>query len=105
MTLAVDLSAGVEFAPRNVVEEVIQNVRMLLSVWRGSVPLDRELGIDADLLDAPIGVAQNRLASDLARQIADCEPRARLKSLEMNVSALDGRVEPKAIIVIEEELA
>lgn len=103
MTSVVDMKTPLLFAPTSVAEEVMQNVRMILGVWRGSVPLDREFGIDADLLDAPIGIAKSRLASDLARQIAECEPRARLKSLTFTGDAADGTLEPLATIVIEEE--
>ena len=43
----------INFAPKTVVEEVLQNVRCILRTTKFSVPLDRDLGIDAEPLDMP----------------------------------------------------
>ena len=103
MITTVELNETIILQPRSTIEEVMQNVRMIMGVWRGSVPLDRDFGLDADLLDAPINAAKSRLAADLAAQIIKCEPRAKLKSLTFEGNARDGTLMPIATIIIGEE--
>ena len=102
MTATVTLKEPIVLVPRSTLEEVLQNVRMILGVWRGSVPLDREFGIDAEYIDAPIGIVRSRLAADLAQQIKQNEPRARLKELTFAGNAADGTLEPIATVYVEE---
>lgn len=102
MTATVGLNEAIILQPRSTIEEVMQNVRMIMGVWRGSVPMDRDFGLDADLIDAPINAAKSRLAADLAAQISNCEPRAKLKSLTFEGNAHDGALMPLATITIEE---
>ena len=82
----------IEMMPATVEEEVLQNVRMIAGIWRGSVALDREFGIDSGLLDAPIGQVSGQLTAELTSAISTYEPRARLKGLKIERS--DGRLEP-----------
>lgn len=98
--MIVDLSNEIELMPATAVEEILQNVRMIVSVWRGEVPLDRTFGIDPTLIDAPIKTVRARLVADLAESIDRCEPRAKLKAVEFK--GTDGRLEPVVIIEIKE---
>ena len=102
MTYEVTPLAELTFAPDNEVEEILQNVRCLMSIARGSAVLERNLGIDIDLVDAPIAAVRARLAADLAEQIALFEPRAKLRSLSFEGDAADGTLHPLATIVIGE---
>ena len=43
----------INFAPENVVEEVVQNVRTICTTPKYSVPMDRLFGIDGAILDSP----------------------------------------------------
>lgn len=82
----------IELMPSTEEEEVLQNVRMIAGIWRGSVALDRELGTDAGILDAPTGHVSALLTAELTKTIAEYEPRARLKGLENKMT--DGKLEP-----------
>lgn len=71
----------INFAPSTELEEIIQNVRTILTTIQGSVPLYREFGISAETLDKPLQIAQAQITAELARQIANFEPRCNLKKV------------------------
>ncbi len=72
----------INFAPADVVEEVLQNVRTLLMTTLHSVPLDRALGIDASFLDRPAPQAMARLRVRIVEDIMRSEPRVNIKVVE-----------------------
>ena len=98
----IDMAAEIDWAPTTEIEEVLQNVRMIVGVWRSEVPLDREMGIDPSLIDAPIGAARARLMTSLAETIKRCEPRARLQSLDFRSDPVEGIVQPIITVNVEE---
>lgn len=66
---------GISFAPRNELEEILQNVRCILSTPKFSVPLDRDFGIDGDFLDQPLETAKAKLVAEIVLAVAKYEPR------------------------------
>ena len=72
----------IDFAPAAVVEEVLQNVLTLLRTVKYSVPLDRQLGIDAEFLDRPLPVVMARLRVEITEEIECFEPRAKLRVID-----------------------
>ena len=71
----------IDFAPATVVEEVIQNVRTIVTTIKYSIPLDREFGIDGAVVDLPINVAKARLTNEIFRAVRRYEPRAVIESI------------------------
>jgi phage baseplate assembly protein W len=83
--------------PAAVVEEITQNVRMILTTPKGSVPLDRDFGLDYDVVDRPMPVARALTEVDIVRQVGKYEPRARVVQIawqEAETDAMDGRAIP-----------
>ena len=72
----------VNFEPSNEAEEILQNVITICSTPKYSVPMDREFGIDASLLDAPMPQAGAKYKAEIIRAIRKFEPRARVKRIE-----------------------
>jgi hypothetical protein len=74
-------------------EEIYQNVKMILNTRKGSVPLDREFGLDWQIIDSPTSAFVQKLKKDIAEQIEKYEPRVKLnKILVMNKGELnDGK--------------
>ena len=100
--MVLELTTGpIELMPETEVEEVMQNVRMILGIRRGTVPIDRGFGLDTSVLDAPAPAARAILTSTIARDIALMEPRARLEELTFRASA-DGVLEPIVRITVRE---
>ena len=101
MTVQLNLDETIELMPMTETEEVLQNVRMIVGVWRSEVPLDREFGIDTDLLDAPMNVARTQLTASLMELIEEYEPRASLKEVMFEEGA-DGVINPVITVEVEE---
>ena len=78
----------IQFAPENELEEIFQNVRTILSTPKGSVPLDREIGID---LSYP--VAEAKLTTEIIAAVKRYEPRVSITAISFTGDA-DGKLKP-----------
>jgi phage baseplate assembly protein W len=87
----------INWAPSRV-EEVIQNVRILLTTEPGTVPLSRALGTPQDLVDAPETVVGAGLQADVIRAVRTYEPRVKVKQVTLSADD-DGRLVADAEIV------
>jgi phage baseplate assembly protein W len=96
--------AWVNFAPAGVVEEVLQNVRILIMTVKYSVPLDRDIGIDAMYLDRPAPDAMARLRVQIAEEIRKYEPRAKVKIIEFKQYADDAALSGQFYPVLQVEI-
>ena len=56
---------NIDFAPDS--EEIHQNLRTILTTARGSVPLDRNFGIDMSVIDLPIPLYKAKLTEIFMR--------------------------------------
>lgn len=73
---------SINFAPRTLLEEVVQNVITICSTVKGSVPLDREFGVDGKLVDEPENIARAKVSAEMIRAIRRFEPRAEVLSVK-----------------------
>ena len=64
-------------------DEIVQNVKVILSTRKGSVPLDRDFGVDWSVVDKPSTVAFQRLKQEIIRAIRRYEPRVVVKAVEI----------------------
>lgn len=75
---------------------VAQQIRTVLNTRKGSVPLDRDFGIDWDCIDKPIPEARQLLVSEIAQALREYVPSVTLKSIEFSTlddsTAADGKV-------------
>lgn len=108
--MQIDVSArldGIDFAPKDVLTEIIQNVRTIISTTQFSVPLDRRFGIDGTVIDLPLPVAMARISAEVIRAITEYEPRCRVVSVDFEsteaTDAEEGHLLPKVSIVIKDE--
>lgn len=66
----------IDFSPEYEAQEILQNVRTICSTIKGSVPLDREFGVDAGIIDEPVNVARARISAKIIAAVREFEPRA-----------------------------
>ena len=90
---------ALDFAPGLVAEEVLQNVRTIITTIKGSIPLDREFGIDGEVVDLPINVAKAKMTNEIFRAIRIYEPRAVIESISFD-GELSGRLLPTVEVSI-----
>lgn len=87
--------------PENVLIEIIQNVKTILTTLQGTVPLDRDFGIDGTLIDKPLTVAKPLIVKDIKEKIEQYEPRAKFVSISWNGSNIDGKLIPSVRVAIK----
>ncbi len=92
----------IDFAPANVVKEVVQNVRTICATVKGSVPMDRKFGVDAVVLDRPTPKAMAEIQSEIIAAIRKYEPRCKVKRISFE-GDMDGKLFAKVRIAIDEE--
>lgn len=93
---------GIDFAPATEAAEILQNIRTIITTTRYSVPLERDFGIDADMLDLSINVAQAKLQSEMITAIKKYEPRVEITSISFTGTA-DGVLIPKVQVRIKDD--
>lgn len=104
MTLDVKVnSRNWNVMPTTELEEIAQNVQMIISTLKGSVPMDRAFGIDPARVDDPISVAQAKLSAEIAAAIREQEPRARVQKVFYSGDPNDGQLLITARIAIVEK--
>lgn len=62
-------------------EEILRNLTTLYGTHAGSVPLDRELGLDQEFTGYPIAVAENMIALEITEKTEIYEPRAEVEEV------------------------
>lgn len=78
-------------------EDVLRCLRTLVMTPAGTVPLDRDFGIDNSMLGQPMGVAENLLAVELITKVRRYEPRASVQQVELTASP-EGNITAKVVI-------
>lgn len=92
-------AAGIDFAPASEVAEILQNLRTIITTTKYSVPLNRDFGIDADMLDKPMAEAQAQLQSEIIMAIKTYEPRVTVTGITFTGTD-DGVLVPKVQVMI-----
>lgn len=87
-------STTINFAPATELEEIIQNVRTILTTPICSVPLDRNFGINQEMLDLPLPIAQARLSAEIVQAVQKFEPRVIITAVDYTGDGADGRLQP-----------
>ncbi len=74
---------NLNFAPATLIEEVYQNVNDICSVFKGEVLLDRDFGIDPNIIDSPMTETQQRLVAGVVANVERLEPRIKVKRIQI----------------------
>lgn len=94
---------NINIAPESTVEEVLQNVAVLISSPKFSVPLDRGLGLAQRFIDKPIQVAQSILISEVIEAVQEYEPRAQIDNVTYELGERPGALIPIVEVTIIDE--
>ncbi len=81
---ATDLG-NVRFNEIETINSVLQNIAVILSTPKGSVPLYRDFGLDWRHLDRPINVAKVMMISEVREAVERWEPRATVQNVSFSV--------------------
>jgi len=82
------------------VQEVIQNVRTILTTPKGTQPLDRDFGISLDFLDSPVLETRAKAEQECFLALKKYEPRAVFKQIKWDSNVLNGKFWPEVLIQV-----
>lgn len=82
-----------------------QEIRTVLTTRKGSVPLDRDFGLDWNILDCPLHEVKTRYVADVTRQVEKYVPRVKVVEVDFKTSgdAADGLVHPVVKVSVRPE--
>lgn len=78
-------------------EEILRCIRNLIMTPVGTVPLDRDFGIDQSILGLPIDAARSLLAVEIIDKVERYEPRVSVSEVELTAN-IDGQIIAKVVI-------
>lgn len=82
-------------------EEIVQNVENILSRVKGNVPLNRDKGIDSELIDENTEYIKTILASIIMDEIERDETRFKVDSISYDAS---NESDGKMIVIVRGEI-
>jgi len=89
------------------IEEIIQNIRIIITTIKGTLPLDRGFGVKGDFIDLPAPIAKAVLISEIAEEIEKQEKRVKITRLEFletdNPEEIEGKLIPRIFFKIKDE--
>lgn len=85
---------NINLAPETREEEIMQNVAVIISTPKFSVPLDRGLGMAQRFVDKPIQVAQSILISEVLDAVERDEPRVEVLNVTFEMGGTPGALIP-----------
>lgn len=97
--VSVKAPESIDIAPKNDVNEILQNVSTILATTKGTIPLDREFGIDGSVIDMPTMQAQAYLTNEIFQAIRRYEPRVSIDNITFD-GEISGKLIPKVVITI-----
>lgn len=78
------------------IEEIKRNITTLLSIPEGTVPLDRNFGINNDFVSYPLDVAENMYVLEITEKVETYESRVQVKEVNF-VQSADGSLIPSIL--------
>lgn len=90
---AYDLT-NINLTPETREEEILQNVAVIISTPKFSVPLDRGMGMAQRFIDKPIQVAESILISEVLDAVERDEPRVEVLGVTFEMGELPGAMIP-----------
>lgn len=83
-------------------DEILQNVRTIISTVQGTVPLDRGFGLAQTGLDAPMEIAKARMMAEVVEELEQQEPRVEVVEISFTEIGSEGRLIPQVRIRLAE---
>lgn len=95
---------GIDLFPKSKVAEILQNISIIISTPKFSVPLDRGFGTRQEYIDMAANIAQPKIIIEIVDAIEEYEPRAEVKEVDFKVDgAKEGKIVPVVKVVIKDE--
>ncbi len=80
-TIRSDNPPSFSLCENNPAKSILQNVLLIVSTRKGTVPMYRDFGIAQNFVDRPQAVAETLAVAEIREAIAEFEPRANLTDI------------------------
>ncbi len=77
--------------------ELDRQLALLLSTREGTMPLDREFGLNMDFVDKPPEIAKSLYTAEVTKKVATFIPTVRVQEITWN-RAEGGQLKPRVVI-------
>ena len=99
MIISVTSNTDINWAAKGS-DKIADNVANILKTRIGDVPYMRGLGVSPGYIDMPVTDIKGQLISDAVSAIAEYEPRATVKEIEIVEADQSGEITIKVVIEI-----
>lgn len=83
---------------RELREEILDKVTFLLTCIKGTIPMNREIGLEPDIISSPAYVAKNLYTISAIELVDEFEPRASVEEVSFVASGGAGNMIPKVVL-------
>ena len=94
------MGSKINLAPETREEEVLQNLSILLSTPKFTVPLDRDFGFSQRFVDKPLPVAESLFRAEILDAIEKYEPRVEVENVTFEQGDAPGMLIPRVEVNI-----
>ena len=94
------LNGDYEMSLRN---EIIKKCMFLLSLVKGTIPMNRDIGLDPDIISSPLYIAQQKYTISAIELIDEYEPRVYVEEVQFETSGGTGNIIPKVVLAYNGE--
>lgn len=88
---------------RELRQEILEKVTFLLSCIRGTIPMNRDIGLDPDIISAPEIQARNLYTISAIELIDKFEDRVTVEDVEFENVGSTGNIIPKVVLQYNDE--
>lgn len=76
------------------IENIRRNLAMLYATKAGSVPMDRDFGLECDFVSKPLPVAKSEFEFEVIRKTEIYEPGVQVEKVEYIYDEINGMMQP-----------
>ena len=84
-------------------KDIFEKIMFLLTLIKGTIPMNREIGLDADILDLPMYEAQNKYTVSAIELIEKFETRVTVDEISFTVDEKKGKMIPEVVVTYNGE--
>lgn len=82
-----DTPLDISLIENDLIKSVTQNLLLLISTRKGTIPMYREFGLPMTFIDKPTDVEEALIVSEITEAVEEFEPRCELKNIEFEPNA------------------
>lgn len=79
-------------------EDIFNKIKFLLTLIKGTIPMNREIGLESEIVDLPMYEAQNRYTVSAMELIEKFETRVTVDKISFEVYEQTGKMIPKVVV-------